>query len=207
MATLELTSKKILLIVVLTALLASLVFLTGLLAGGRRNPAVAEAQVAESSAGAGPAPNTGVAPEPAAGDPGIEDPAADEFEVESGAPGRPGEVRLVLRGIRDRDAAEELKGRLVAGAQQHLSALPDGEFYWYELIGCRVQAAGGRIIGTVKEIWETGAHDVLVVEGKDGGTCLVPTARALMKEVDVEAGRIVVEDLPGLFDPVRGKAK
>ena len=70
-----------------------------------------------------------------------------------------------------------------------------------------MQAAGGRTIGTVKEIWETGAHDVLVVEGEDGRSCLVPTARALMKEVDVEAGRIVVEDLPGLFDPVREKAE
>ena len=64
-------------------------------------------------------------------------------------------------------------------------------------------AAGGRSIGTVKEIWETGAHDVLVVEREDGRICLVPTARALMKEVDIEAGRIVVEDLPGLFDPIR----
>ena len=138
---------------------------------------------------------------------GIEDPAADEFEIESGAPGRPGEVRLALRGIRDREAADGLKGWLVTGAREHLSPLPEGEFYWYELIGCQVQAAGGRAIGAVKEIWETGAHDVLVVEGEDGRRCLIPTARALMREVDVEAGRIVVEDLPGLFDPVRGKAE
>ena len=138
---------------------------------------------------------------------GIEDPAAEEFEVEAGAAGRRGEVRLALRGIRNREAAEALKGRLVTGAREHLSPLPEGEFYWYELIGCQVRAAGGRIIGTVKEIWETGAHDVLVVEREDGQSCLIPTARALMKEVDVEAGRIVVEDLPGLFDPVRGKAK
>ena len=138
---------------------------------------------------------------------GIEDPAAEEFEVERGAAGRRGEVRLALRGIRNREQAEELKGRLVTSAPEHLSPLPEGEFYWYELIGCRVQVVGGRTIGTVKEIWETGAHDVLVVEGEDGRRCLIPTARALMKEVDIEAGRIVVEDLPGLFDPVREKAE
>ena len=138
---------------------------------------------------------------------GIEDSAAQEFEVESGAPGRRGEVRLTLRGIEDRDAAERLKGRLVAGDQQHLSPLPEGEFYWYELIGCRVCAAGGRTIGTVKEIWETGAHDVLVVEGQDGQIRLIPTARDVMKEVDVRAGRIVVEDLPGLLDPIREEAE
>ena len=138
---------------------------------------------------------------------GIENPEAEEFEVEAAAVGRRGEVRLALRGITDRDAAQRLKGRLVAGDQQHLSPLPEGEFYWYELIGCRVCAAGGRAIGTVKEIWETGAHDVLVIEGEDGRDRLVPAARALMKEVDVEAGRIVVEDLPGLFDPVREEAE
>ena len=138
---------------------------------------------------------------------GIEDPSAEEFEVEGGAAGRRGELRLALRGIRSREEAEELKGRLVTGAPEHLSPLPEGEFYWYELIGCRVEAAGGRTVGTVKEIWETGAHDVLVVEGEDGRRRLIPTARALMKEVDVEAGRIVVEDLPGLLDPVRERAE
>jgi 16S rRNA processing protein RimM len=138
---------------------------------------------------------------------GIDSPGAEEFEVAGGAPGRRGEVRLTLRGIEDRDAAERLKGRLVAGEQRHLSPLPEGEFYWYELIGCRVCAAGGRTIGTVKEIWETGAHDVLVVEGQDGRTRLIPTARDVMKEVDVRAGRIVVEDLPGLLDPIREEAE
>ncbi len=133
----------------------------------------------------------------------FEDGAEEEFEVEGGAAGRPGEVRLMLRGITDRGAAEQLKGRLIKGDPEHLAPLPDGEFYWYELIGCRVQATGGQSIGTVKEIWETGAHDVLVVEREDGRRCLVPTARALMKEVDVEAGRIVVEDLPGLLGPAR----
>jgi 16S rRNA processing protein RimM len=138
---------------------------------------------------------------------GIENPAVEEFEVEGGAAGRPREVRLTLRGITDRDAAESLKGRLVAGEPEHLSPLPEGEFYWYELIGCRVRASSGWNVGIVREIWETGGHDVLVVEGENGRSCLVPTARALMKEVDVEAGRIVVEDLPGLFDPMREDAE
>lgn len=138
---------------------------------------------------------------------GIESAAAEEFEVESGAAGRRGEVRLALRGVADRSAAEGLKGRLVAGEAEHLSPLPKGEFYWYELIGCRVESSQGRRIGAVTEIWETGAHDVLVVEGESGRRCLIPTARALMQEVDVEARRIVVEDLPGLFDPVRGEAE
>lgn len=59
----------------------------------------------------------------------------------------------------------------------------------------------GEEVGTVRELWETGAHDVLVVEGDDGRDRLVPTARALLREIDPAAGRIVVEDVPGLLDP------
>ena len=55
---------------------------------------------------------------------------------------------------------------------------------------------------TVRELLETGAHDVLVVRGEDGRDRLIPTARELMREVDLEQGRIVVVDLPGLLDPV-----
>lgn len=138
---------------------------------------------------------------------GIEDPGAERFEVETGAPGRTGEVRLALRDIKDRDAAEALQGRFVAVEAEHLRPLPEGEFYWIELIGCHVRSTEGRSIGTVKEIWETGAHDVLVIEAENGQRCLVPTARSLMKEVDISAGRIVVEDLPGLFDPVEPGAE
>ena len=65
-------------------------------------------------------------------------------------------------------------------------------------------AAGGRtafpVIGTVRGIWETGAPDVLVVEDADGAEHLIPAAEALLLEVDIEGGRIVVDAIPGLVD-------
>ncbi len=122
------------------------------------------------------------------------------FEVVSAAPGRPGEVRLGLAGVKDREQAEALKGRLVLGRSELLAPLPPGEHYWFELVGCRVSDAEGREIGWVREIWETGAHDVLVVEGEGGAQYLVPTARAFLREVDVAARRIVIEAIPGLLD-------
>ena len=83
-----------------------------------------------------------------------------------------------------------------------LPSLPSGEFYWHELVGCRVQSESGLDAGVVQELWETGAHDVLVVLDERGVRRLVPTAAALMKSVDLEARRIIVVDLPGLLDPV-----
>jgi 16S rRNA processing protein RimM len=67
-------------------------------------------------------------------------------------------------------------------------------------VGCRVEDQTGTEIGTVTELWETGAHDVLVVDAGDGRRHLLPTAREVVREIDAEAGRIRVEVIPGLLD-------
>jgi len=131
---------------------------------------------------------------------GAEDPAPQRREIREAAAGRAGEVRLRLAGVEDRNAALALRGHLLLGNSADLAPLPEGEFYWFQLIGCRVERAG-RTLGRVREIWETGAHDVLVVSGCDGRERLIPTARELVPEVDLAARRIVVADLPGLGDP------
>ena len=138
------------------------------------------------------------------------DPKPRGFVVKGVGSGRAREARLALEGVEDRDAAQELKGLLVLGTTENLESLPEGEYYWHELVGCRVETREGRVIGTVREIWETGAHDVLVVEAEDGREHLISTARELVPEIDPEARRIVVELLPGLLelagDPVVEKA-
>ncbi|UCE86162.1 MAG: 16S rRNA processing protein RimM [Deltaproteobacteria bacterium] len=125
---------------------------------------------------------------------------APVFEVGAARPGRPGQVRLTLVGVEDRDAAEALRGRLVLGEATYLAPLPAGEFYWHQLIGCQVEGHDGTRIGTVREVWETGASDVLVVEAEDGRRVLLPTAKPLLREIDLDASRIVIEVIPGLLD-------
>ncbi len=131
-----------------------------------------------------------------------EDPDARRFAVVRTGSGRAGEVRLALRGVDDRDDAAALRGLFVLADVSCLEPLPDGEFYWHELIGCAVVGRDGSEIGTVQEIWDTGAHDLLVVENGGGERYLLSTARELMPEVDLEAGRIIVELLPGMLAPV-----
>jgi len=129
-----------------------------------------------------------------------EDTAARSCEVTGGGSGRGGEVRLALRGIDDREAAAALRGLLVLVDESCLEALPRGEYYWHQLVGCRVEGDDGTAIGLVAEIWETGAHDLLVVEDEAGRRHLLSTARELIPEIDIEARRIVVKMLPGLID-------
>jgi len=134
------------------------------------------------------------------------DAKARHFEVLRAAMGgRAGEIRLALEGVVDRSAATALRGEFVLGDASRLEPLEEGEFYWYELVGCQVQGTDGTPVGTVREIWETGAHDVLVVEGASGDRHLFSTARELMPEVDLASRRILVEILPGMIDgPVEG---
>jgi 16S rRNA processing protein RimM len=132
---------------------------------------------------------------------GEEDPEAATFEVARLTPARKGELRMALKGVTSRAAAEAFRGALVMAEAAWLGPLPEGEFYGFQLLGCRLEGVDGGVIGTVREIWDTGAPDVLVVEAEDGREYLVPAARELLREVDVAGRRIVIEVIPGLLDP------
>jgi 16S rRNA processing protein RimM len=64
----------------------------------------------------------------------------------------------------DRDQAQTLVGSEVLVKSSVLPDLPDGEFYWRDLIGMAVVTDKGYDLGTVSDIMETGANDVLVVK-------------------------------------------
>jgi 16S rRNA processing protein RimM len=131
-----------------------------------------------------------------------EGPATAAYEIEGGGTGRGGEVRLALRGVDRREGAEALRGRLVTVDAAQLPSAGAGEAYWFELVGCQVETSSGEPVGRVRELWATPAHDTLVVVGLDGRDRLIPATPALMREIDVAARRIVIEDLPGLTDPI-----
>lgn len=128
------------------------------------------------------------------------DPAPVRYEVEAAAAGREGEVRMRLAGLRRREQAEELKGQLLIGEPADFGSLPAGEYWGFQLIGCRVETDDGSPVGTVREIWDTGAQQVLVVESEGGREQLIPAVRELLTEVDVEGRRIAVDAVPGLLD-------
>ncbi|MFT5636813.1 MAG: 16S rRNA processing protein RimM, partial [Cognaticolwellia sp.] len=75
-----------------------------------------------------------------------------------------------VAGIDDRDVAQKLVGSEIFVSEEALSDLPEGEFYWRDLIGMAVVTDKGYDLGQVSDIMETGANDVLVVKAnlKDG---------------------------------------
>ena len=107
---------------------------------------------------------------------------------------------LVLRfeGHADRSAAEALRGLLLL-VDADASDEPDA-WYEHELVGLRVDDPAGRRLGEVVRLDAGGAQDLLVVRAEDGAEGLVPFVAALVPEVDVAGGRVVVDPPGGLFD-------
>lgn len=108
-------------------------------------------------------------------------------------------VRVMLEGIDDPAAAAALRGTTIAVALADLPAKAPGEFYHYEAIGCEVATTDGRRLGVIEEVIATGANDVWVV--RDGAVeVLVPVIENVVKSIDLDQRRMVVEAVPGLLD-------
>ncbi|WP_106398029.1 ribosome maturation factor RimM [Actinocorallia populi] len=109
--------------------------------------------------------------------------------------------RLVVRfaGVSDRNRAEELRGTwLVIDSSEILPSSDPDTFHDQQLVGLEVVTTAGERIGTVSEVLHH-AQELLVVDTEHGDR-LVPFVSAIVPEVDVEGGRLVVDPPEGLFD-------
>ncbi len=113
---------------------------------------------------------------------------------------RASEVLMQLAGVSDREAADALSGTDVYADVEGLSPLPQGEYYWYQLVGCRVEDLEGRELGVVQSLWDASGHDLLVLEDAQGGELLIPTSREVLREIDLEQQLLRVNVLPGLLE-------
>ena len=84
-------------------------------------------------------------------------------------------------------------------AEEDLSDLEDGEFYYHEIIGLEVYE-NDILLGTIKEILQPGANDVWVVKRKGKRDLLLPYIPPVVLGIDIEQGRVDVEIPEGLDD-------
>ena len=91
------------------------------------------------------------------------------------------------------------RGCTLKVAEENLSDLDDGEFYYHEIIGLDVYE-NDVLIGQVKEILQPGANDVWVVKRKGKRDLLLPYIPPVVLNVDVAGNRIDVDVLEGLDD-------
>lgn len=100
-----------------------------------------------------------------------------------------------LTGVDDRSGAEALVGQYVGAPRASLPPTEDDEYYWADLVGLQVVNERQEPLGRVAEMMEAGAHAVMRVtegEGEQAVERLLPFVGAVVKDVDVPAGRITV---------------
>jgi len=111
------------------------------------------------------------------------------------------ELLVRFEGINDRDAAAELRGTWLTVDSSTLGAVEDpDEFRDSDLVGLTVRTADGTVVGVVDDVLHSG-QDVLVVRPSPGsGEILIPFVKAIVPEVDVASGVVVINPPPGLLN-------
>ena len=122
----------------------------------------------------------------------------ESYEILEAIP-QPPRLILQLKGIETIEEAEPLMGKEILIRKEALPELPEGEYYWVEILGMKVETEEGKRIGRVKEIFPTGAHDVYVVEGKRGEIFL-PAIEEVIQSIDLERGVMKVTRMEGLWE-------
>ncbi len=118
----------------------------------------------------------------------------------AGARWHSGQLLVAFAGVTDRTAAGELTGSWLSVDSSQLPEIADpDEFRDHELIGLSVRTCAGDPVGVVTDVLHSG-QDLLVVRRPDGES-LVPFVKAIVPEVDLQAGVLVIDPPPGLLDP------
>ena len=102
----------------------------------------------------------------------------------------PDAVLLHLEGYDSVERAETLKNVYLCVSRDNAVKLRKDTYFIVDLIGCETFDTNGKAYGKLTDVLETGAHDVYEI---DGGKLLVPALKKLLREVDVENGRIVLD--------------
>lgn len=106
---------------------------------------------------------------------------------------------LGLDGVRDRTAAETLRGALLSIPVHEARPLQEGRYYPHQIEGFDVVDEEETTLGTLAGVLENPANDLWVVRSGEREV-LVPAVKDIVRSVDLTARRIVLRPVPGLFD-------
>lgn len=103
-----------------------------------------------------------------------------------------------IEGCDTPEAARVFAGALLYVDRAEMPHLEEGEYYYTDLIGCRLVDEEGRQLGRVLDVFWSGAHDVLSVES-EGREWMIPVVSEWVLSLDIEKGEIAVKAPQGLI--------
>ena len=103
-----------------------------------------------------------------------------------------------FKGIDNINDIEKYKGKSLFVDRANAVKLKKDEYFIADMIGMQVFTEDGAEFGTLKDVMETGANDVYVIESPVHGEVLVPAIKQCILQVDVENQRMTIHLLEGL---------
>lgn len=107
---------------------------------------------------------------------------------------------LKFKGINNINDIEKYKGRSLYVTRDQAIPLDEDEYYIADLIGLDVYLENGEKFGILKDVMETGANDVYIVETEEGKEVLIPAIHECVLDIDVEENRMEIHLMDGLLD-------
>ena len=108
-------------------------------------------------------------------------------------------VMLKFKGIDDINQAEALRNLYIKINRKDAVKLPKDSYFIVDLLGLEVYTVQDQLLGTVYDIFPTGSNDVYVVKDELGKQILIPALKTVIKNIDIENKKIIVELPEGLI--------
>ena len=120
-----------------------------------------------------------------------------EYEIEKVGYNK-NQVIIKFKNINTIEEAEKLRNSYIVIDRETLDPLPEGVYYIADLIGLDVFTETNEYLGKVDDIFSTGSNDVYVVKDELGKQKLLPGIDEVIKVIDIETGKIIVNLIEGL---------
>jgi len=109
-----------------------------------------------------------------------------------------GKAIVKLSTVDSLEGAEKLRGELIEIHHSQLHALPKEQYYHFQLIGLEVWTTQGELVGKITEILTASSNDNYIVSGIEGDI-LIPAIADVVKSIDLNEGRLVIDPIEGLL--------
>lgn len=110
-----------------------------------------------------------------------------------------GKLLVGFKGLDDINQAQTLVGSEICLLRSQLPEPEEDEYYWCDLLGLQVATMEGVELGVIEDIFEAGSSDIYVVRGGER-EYLIPAIADVIRNIDLNTGRMLVSPLEGLLD-------
>ncbi|WP_312335347.1 ribosome maturation factor RimM [Anaerospora hongkongensis] len=102
-------------------------------------------------------------------------------------------VLIKFRSVQTMNDAEQLRGKLIKVRREDAVVLPEGHYYFFDIIGLAVYTESGDFLGEITDILQTGSNDVYIAEKANEKPLLIPALKEVVRQIDIPGKKIVVK--------------